>query len=51
MEEKSILTDEQVTKIYNDYIGNIKRGITYKKEVSIILGGDVQRLDSFYRRG
>ena len=43
--------DKPVTKIYKDYIGNIKRGITYKKEVSIILGGDVQRLDSFYRRG
>ena len=39
-----------VSRLNRDYIGNIKRGITYKREVSMILGGDVQRLDNFYRR-
>lgn len=33
------------TKVNRDYIGNIKRGKTYKREVKMILDGKVQRLE------
>ena len=33
------------TKVNRDYIGNIKRGKTYKRELKMILDGKVQRLE------
>ena len=36
----------EVNKNNCDYIGNIKRGITYKREVAEILSEEVQRLGS-----